>query len=371
MKFFSWIKGNATNAVTPEAVAAPLIDAPVESSYSTDQPIRSAANDRFARAAFAVRIAETIATRQEPSSLVLGLSGPWGDGKTSVLYMIEERLRAEANIVVVRFNPWHFASEEQLVRGFFATLASALGKSLETAGEKVGEAVKKYGSLLSIASTSFAGGLITLAPGKAAQGIGEALSTTTLDELKGRIEKGLSDSGKKVVVLIDDIDRLDRAETHAIFKLVKLSAGFEYTTYLLAFDEEVVAAALGERYGDGGYAAGRAFLEKIIQVPLHLPPADTMALRQMAYEGVDKALSHAAFELGQEDVDLFTSAIRATPSLWLGQQEGPQQDRLERIRQIVEVSTPGRTKEEREDLTRGLLRDDLNKPSSNGHPNGF
>ncbi len=300
MTLWSWLKAktNSARVTTPAAEGAGREEeATVELTYSTDQPIQSAVNDRFARAPFAARIAETIASRKDRSSLVLGLYGQWGDGKTSVLHMIEEHLRQEARIVVIRFNPWHFTSEEQLIRGFFGTLAGALDTSLSTTGEKLGEALKKYGSLLSIASSS---------AGQAAKGLGEALSATTLDGLKARIELALSESGKTIVVLIDDIDRLDRTETHAIFKLVKLSAGFSHTTYLLAFDEEVVAAALGERYGEGGYAAGRAFLEKIIQVPLHLPPADIEALRRVAFEGVDKALSHAEITLQQGDIDLFT-----------------------------------------------------------------
>ena len=409
MRFWSWLKRQSVES-DREIVVSPAIDPAVEASYSTDQPIKSSAEDRFGRAPFAKRIAETIAHRRDFSSLVLGLYGAWGDGKTSVLHMIEERLKVESDVVVVRFNPWHFTSEEQLVRGFFGTLASALGKVLATKGERVGEAIKRYGSLLSLASTSVAGGVVTISPGQAVQGLGEALSATTLDELKERIEKGLSESGKRVVVLIDDIDRLDRAETHAIFKLVKLSAGFDYTTYLLAFDEAIVAAALGERYGEGNHAAGRAFLEKIIQVPLRMPPAEADALRHLAYEGVETALHQAEIELSREEVDLFTiqfmsglepkmatprqarlysnalmfslplvkgevnivdfllaeglrvfhprihSAIRDNPSPWLDQLRRNQEDRSQLVRQIVDDAAPEMSGAERDRLMRGLLR---------------
>jgi len=46
-----------------------------------------------------------------------------------------------------------------------------------------------------------------------------------LDDLRKRVEALLGEAGKRVVVLIDDIDRLDRREIQAIFRLVKLSAG--------------------------------------------------------------------------------------------------------------------------------------------------
>jgi hypothetical protein len=67
----------------------------------------------------------------------------------------------------------------------------------------------------------------------------------------------------------------------------------------------MVAAAIGERYGRGNYEAGRSFLEKIVQVPLHLPPADTLALRRMTLEGVQAVLDHSEIPLNQGQADAY------------------------------------------------------------------
>jgi len=272
--------------------------------YSSDQPIRSKDEDRFNRWPFAERIAETLAARRDPSSLVIAIYGPWGDGKTSTLLMMEEVLAACPNVAAVRFNPWHFDSEEQLLRGFFATLAEALGKSLPTKKEELGRLLDRYGGLLSLASVSLAG-VVQLSAGAAAKGLGEALSTVKLEELRKRLETILEEGGRRVVVLIDDIDRLDRREIQAIFRLVKLSAGFAHTSYVLAFDDEIVAASLGERYGAGGAESGRSFLDKIVQVPLHLPPPDELALRRLAFQGAEEALRVSGISLTGEQVEAF------------------------------------------------------------------
>lgn len=216
---------------------------------------------------------------------------------------MEEALKEHGRVVVVRFNPWHFASEQLLLRGFFATLADALGRSLSTRKEAIGDALKKYGSVLSIASVSMPG--VQIGVGDAATGLGEALSSVELDDLRARVERFLNDAETRVVVLIDDIDRLDRAEIQATFKLVKLSASFDHTSYVLAFDDGMVAASLGEKYGEGGLTAGRRFLEKIIQVPLHLPPADVIELRKLAFDGVDDALSLSGLELTEDQIQAF------------------------------------------------------------------
>ncbi len=252
--------------------------------YLPDRPIEAEQEDKFNRSPFASRIATTIAHRADSSSLVVGIFGKWGEGKTSVLNLMKSALKHHDDVEVVPFNPWHFTSQEQLLRGFFATLADALDERLKTAGESIGEVLKKYGAALSVASVTF-GGMVSVNPGAAASQLGANLSTVELDKLRERVERILRESGKRVVVLIDDIDRLDRQEIQAIFKLVKLSASFPSTVYVLAFDDEMVADALGERYGKGGIKAGRQFLEKIIQVPLYLPPADRASLRTLAFQG--------------------------------------------------------------------------------------
>jgi hypothetical protein len=294
---------SATHSETP-TVAIAVTPEPAIEAYSSDLPITSKEEDRFGRWPFAERIAETIAKREDPSSLVIGLYGPWGDGKTSTLQMMRSALQPNHQVVVVPFNPWHFGSEPQLLKGFFATLSAALGQSLSTWTEKMGGSLDKYGSLLSLASVNIAH-MIEVNPGNAVKGIGAALSSVELEELRSRVETFLKDQRIRVVVLIDDIDRLDREETHAIFKLVKLSASFQYTTFVLAFDDEMVAAALGERYGGGGATAGRHFLEKIVQVPLHLPPPDDTELRHLTFEGVDAALNLSGIRLSREQVEEF------------------------------------------------------------------
>ena len=63
-----------------------------EKEYSSDQPIVSIDQDSFNRWPFARRIADTIARRNDTGSLVIAIYGVWGDGKTSVLNLMEKAL---------------------------------------------------------------------------------------------------------------------------------------------------------------------------------------------------------------------------------------------------------------------------------------
>ena len=87
--------------------------------------------------------------------------------------------------------------------------------------------------------------------------------------------------------------------------------------YVLAFDDAAVSKAIGERYGEGDEPAGRAFLEKIIQVPLHLPVAAREDLRSLCFEQVDRALSAAGITLTKDQVGEFVASFDRAVSIRL------------------------------------------------------
>jgi hypothetical protein len=273
-------------------------------TYIPDTPLKDPKADLFRRWPFAKRVAHTISNRTDSGSIVVGIYGNWGEGKTTVLNFIETELLQNETNICVKFNPWLFSTETQLILSFFNTLANALDKSLPTRKEKIGKFLSKYGGLIAPLTLNPAP-LFEFSPGKTLQELGKQLSSVELDELKERIQSILRAEKKRVVVLMDDIDRLDKQEIYNIFKLVKLTADFEYTAYILAFDYHMVANALSERYSGNKTDPGANFLEKIIQVPLILPKADEISLRQLCFKGVDQAVKDAEIQLTESQVQEF------------------------------------------------------------------
>lgn len=263
--------------------------------YSSDAPIQNSNYDKFNRFPFAQRVAKVISKRKDPSSLIIGIYGAWGEGKTSVLNFMEKELEKEKHVVCLKFNPWRFGEEDEMLINFFYDLAKALDSSLDTKGEKIGTIVEKF--LPSIAKVT------------GQESLGNALMAfipkSNIDELRERIESILYNAGKRVVILVDDIDRLEKDEIHSVFRLVKLTADFENTAYVLAFDNEMVSAALQERYSSTKNSSGKSFLEKIIQVPLQLPAISTIDLRRYSLEGISEALVLAEIEMTSDEVQNF------------------------------------------------------------------
>lgn len=288
-------------------------------NFLADKPINEEKEDKFQRYGFSKRIAATIVNRTSIDSIVIGLYGAWGEGKTSVLNFIKKELDShQKDIIHFTFNPWRFTDEMTLLTSFFNTLATELKESLvdenhakkenklskwynikkgdlKTDREAIGDLIQEYAQIGSI-----------LGAGEAVKTIGKAISDNNIEKLKTRIENLLKDNQKKVVIFIDDIDRLEKNEIHAIFRLVKLTGDFAYTTYVLSFDENMVAAAIAERFGIGDQKAGLNFLEKIIQIPLKLPLAQKTALINYCFALVNHSLESSEIVLTGEEESEFS-----------------------------------------------------------------
>lgn len=92
----------------------------------------------------------------------------------------------------------------------------------------------------------------------------------------------LEESDKRLIVVVDDVDRLRPEEVLDIVRLVRLVGDFPDTLYLLAFDRRRVEECLGE----GNAGRGRAYLEKIVQVTHDVPHARQPDVTAMFIAGV-------------------------------------------------------------------------------------
>jgi hypothetical protein len=263
--------------------------------YSADVPLLDPEKDQFARWPFAEAIAHALARRKDPSCVVVGINGGWGEGKTTVLNYISHALANESNTFTLSFNPWRFASEEVLLKSYYEALANRIDTALLTKLERGASGLSKFSRVIAKA-WSKAG---------AVEALGELIGKVSTEELRRRIEERLQARAAQVVVLVDDIDRLDCSEVQAVFRLVKLNADIRWTAFVLAFDEGAVADVLATQYGVARPTAGKDFLDKIIQVPLRLPRVADQALRTFCFERIDVALKASGVDLTDDQVRTF------------------------------------------------------------------
>ncbi|WP_074555628.1 KAP family P-loop NTPase fold protein [Bacillus cereus] len=274
-----------------------------KNSFCPDNAIETPEEDRLERSDFVNRVVTSINSWKEKDSIIIGLYGEWGTGKTSVLNLMKKNLELEKNTVIVSFNPWYFKDEEQLILQFFNNLIVEIEKNFSGEKSKLISNIKKYSQKITA---------VTLRAGIVNFSFKDLITMGTDDNdihsLKKDIESQLEREGKKIIVLIDDLDRLDDKEIHSIFKLVKVIADFHYTTYILSFDEEKVGEILSEQYsGKKQNEIGQSFLEKIIQVPLHLPPADKKVIKDIVFKGIEDILKENKIILSNKALEEWQS----------------------------------------------------------------
>ena len=224
-------------------------------NYSSDKAINYKNEDKFQRYEFAKRIADTIEMREDKDCIVIGIYGAWGEGKTSIINFIDARLGEKENIIPFKFNPWRYGDEQYLLMQFFNQLASILDTKLKNNSEEIGGLLKKYGSIIGFGVKLFSYGTVSVNAKEAAKAL-----DTDIEVLKSRIGEIIDKSNQRIVVFIDDIDRLDKSEIYSVFRLVKLNADFSNLVYVLSFDDNMVASAIGNRFGAGNQESGYRFL---------------------------------------------------------------------------------------------------------------
>ena len=237
---------------------------------SPDLPITKSIEDKLDRAQFAESLARTILEGLFPSSMAIGLYGEWGSGKTSFVNMVLEKIDSiDSGAIILRFNPWLCTDPNQLISQFFRQLANAI-KIKKPKDEIVWEKIDQYADLFdSVSAIPVAGVFISLFGKILAKKADREIKKRTGDfqKVKDLIIEEMSDKDIKIIVSIDDIDRLSEEEIIAVFQLVKSLADFPNTVYLLSFDYDVVVHALSKlQHGNG-----KKYLEKIIQIPFEIP----------------------------------------------------------------------------------------------------
>lgn len=266
-----------TEAVHEEE-ALDATDATPDFGYlRADEPIEHRDQDRLGRKRLVEELADQVMHGPQGLGLVIGLIGEWGSGKTSVLNMIAATVREKSDTVVLTFDPWLFSGTDELVTRFLQELGSQLKETASHGQSKIGlagDAMLDYAEALEPLSWLPVVGVWAARVSKLAKGA-KAIRTERRSEpsthaRRDAVRQALKNLDRRVLVIVDDLDRLEPEQIRDVVRLVRLVGNFPNTTYLLAYSQAVVERALSlepERSTEDG----AAYLEKIVQAPHRLP----------------------------------------------------------------------------------------------------
>jgi predicted KAP-like P-loop ATPase len=290
---------------------------------NTDSPKNKKEDDILNRHLFAEQIVNGLLTSYEngSESLIIGINGAWGTGKTTLLNFIKTELKNKQRDkgIIFDFNPWLFSGQEQLQRKFFKELKETLKNSVEKIVKKVEEGKSQLSETLEkpleitnnlyeqiteytkslneekdinwwkellknsgdvIGKFEGETGMFKLAGVVSKMLKDEEIKEKPINEIKETIDKSLKKLDKKIYIFIDDLDRLSQTEITQIFQLIRLNANFANTVFFVAFDKEIVVNALQKEYQKNG----EHYLEKIIQVDYSLPEIPPSKIREILYD---------------------------------------------------------------------------------------
>jgi hypothetical protein len=217
--------------VTPEPSQAGTT---IEPEVKFDLPIQAWSEDRLKRGTLIRGMANQILREKAP---VLAIVGTFGEGKTSALNLLAASLVSRSDVILVRFSSWLPGDPQTLAFSLFATISEQIKSRYLIFG--LSNKLRKFARLLAGSIPRFGDNLRQL--------LEPPSQMEQLDSLK----KLLGELTARVVVLVDEMDRLDRAELFVLLKAIRGVVDLPNITYVCAFDKKAVARLISRKQGAG------------------------------------------------------------------------------------------------------------------------
>jgi len=220
--------------------------------------------DKLGRFDYAQQISHIIINNGEKKSFAIGINGEWGSGKTSFIDMIKRinEIEYSDQCIFINFNPWYFTGTEKVLKKFYDTLIKAVGNNFSITFRND---LTRYFELICATETKI----------WKTNFLQYFKKNTDFDSQLDDLKKHFNGLPQKIVIVIDDLDRLQKDEILVLFRTIRLIADFPNVVYLVGYSHNYLDYILDE---DDAENEPR-FMEKIFQLEFELPdpiPSDLL-----------------------------------------------------------------------------------------------
>lgn len=284
--------------------------------FLNDKDIKDKEHDLLNVSGAAERFARRVLNGGSSDSLVFGIDAPWGIGKSSFINFCQEYWAEtrDPEIIVYRFEPLRYEQNTDLAEKFAEDLINTIQRS--TFAPSLRPVFSKYSRMVRGASDFSLFGL-RFEP-----------SPTTVEDTLQTLEYLLQQQKLRVVVVVDDLDRVGWESIKNILFAVKRSFMLPNISYIFCYDTQNVVP------DDDGSASidVREFLEKFINVKISLF-VDAQTLAQYVSSNFDAAVKN---NLGMESrtLDTVKQAIEQLVSIYQSAEFHQYQDVLGDVRKV-------------------------------------
>ena len=282
---------------------------------STDIPAEGVGQDLFHIETYIEGLSTFV--RECATPMTISIQGDWGSGKTSMMNMIKEKTLD--TVYPIWFNTWQFSQ--------FDMGNSLIFSMMEVMLDKLGCEPKMINKVLN-GLAGFTRKAVKVATDVAVSGaladITEEFMTPETStnyareilELKDKFQKAVSDKIKKekknrVVIFVDDLDRLQPEKAVELLEVLKLFLECKDCVFVIAVDYDVVTRGIRQKYGiDVSEEKGKSFFDKIIQLPFKVPVAQYDVKNY-----VSESLSNMNMAISDANIELFVNLIQTSIGL--------------------------------------------------------
>ena len=266
--------------------------------------------------------------QQDELPIAIGIYGSWGSGKTSFMWQLKDRLQGKEGdgdpLPTVWFDAWKY-DRAQDVRSalIYKILMDLERRSTTSAKDKLTTVIKKqtrlFGAIAQQSQLTVGGSLlpfgITLPTSKQVQQhIKDAKTFQTLvDQFSSDFGDAVSaflqqnKQGNRLVVFVDDLDRCLPQNAITILEGLKIFLDTSPCIFIFGVDRTMVEKAVYAHYGHDPGISGREYLDKIVQHPFSVPPANGEQLKgRFGMSG-----------LGAKDTGIIELAAAGNPRIYL------------------------------------------------------
>ena len=205
----------------------------IKSFFISDDEVRSKDDDEFGFNEKAEIFAERVFDQGSPKSLVFGIDAPWGTGKSSFVNLCIEywKKKHKNEMIIYIFNPLRYEDQENLLRKFIEGLIKEIKHNVFV--PEIESLISKYAKLLKSTKASFSFLGIKFGP---------LFGSESMDDIFNRLEIALSNIDKKIVIVVDDLDRLNFSSIKEVLFVIKKAFTLPNISYVLCYDTENITA---------------------------------------------------------------------------------------------------------------------------------
>lgn len=244
--------------------------------FISDVELKSKDDDLLGLSEPAERFAERVFNGGSSDSIVFGIDAPWGIGKSTFVNFCCEywELKHKDHVIVYRFNPLRYEDRSNLLETFVDGLIRRIQKDAFV--PEMRPLISRYSRLIKGKGTVSHMGLnVEIVPG-----------TYTIDDAFEDLESALKDLKRKVIVVVDDLDRLSFSAVKHVLFAIKKSFTLPNISYVLCYDTENIAALQKD---EEDAEKVREFLEKFVNVKISLF-LDTSTLSKYISDNFERAV---------------------------------------------------------------------------------